>query len=130
MNDIGFYNKYLLLNNSYLVKHIVWNTVKKNKESKNINKIIDKELEKSKIKSSTNLSKPKVSKLLRSSLDLKKFLNKETNTELISECNKATNTEIVNKFDKKTNTEVIKSKVKFLNNENGSLINRIKNYKN
>jgi hypothetical protein len=130
MDDIGFYNKYLLLNNSYLVKHIVWNAVKKNKKSKNINKIIDKELEKSKIKSSINLSKPKVSKLLRSSLDLKKVLNKETNTELTSKCNKETNTEIVNKFDKETNTEVIKSKVKFLNNENGSLINRIKNYKN
>jgi hypothetical protein len=130
MDDIGFYNKYLLLNNSYLVKHIVWNAVKKNKKSKNINKIIDKELEKSKIKSSINLSKPKVSKLLRSSLDLKKVLNKETNTKLTSKCNKETNTEIVNKFDKETNTEVIKSKVKFLNNENGSLINRIKNYKN
>lgn len=130
MDDIGFYNKYLLLNNSYLVKHIVWSTVKKNKESKNLNKIIDRELENVKNASSKNVSKPKVSKLLRSSLETKKSFDKETNTELISKCNKQTNTEIINKFDKKTNTEIIKSKVKFLSNENGSLFNRIKNYKN
>ena len=94
MDDIGFYNKYLLLNNSYLVKHIVWSIVKKNKESKNLNKIIDRELENVK----------------------KKSFDKETNTELISKCNKTTNTEI--------------KRTKFLNNENGSLFNRLKNYKN
>ena len=116
MDDIGFYNKYLLLNNSYLIKHIVWNTVKKNKESKNLNKIIDRELEKSKVMHSKTLSKPKVSKLLRSSLELKKSVDKATNTETISKCNKVTNTEVI--------------KTKFRNNENGSLYNRLKNYKN
>ena len=116
MDDIGFYNKYLLLNNSYLVKHIVWNTVKKNKESKNLNKIIDKELEKSKVMHSKTLSKPKVSKLLRSSFEVKKLVDKSTNTL------------VINKVDKVTNTEI--KRREFLNNENGSLSNRLKNYKN
>lgn len=121
MDDIGFYNKYLLLNNSYLVKHIVWNTVKKNKESKNLNKIIDKELAKTKITQSKNaqcktLSKPKVSNLLRSSFEVKKLVDKTTNTL------------VVNKVDKDTNTEI--KRRKFLNNENASLFNRLKNYKN
>jgi len=132
MDDIGFYNKYLLMNNSYLVKHIVWDTVKKNKNSKNLNKIIDQELVEKKISKPKpnyeykNISK--VSKLLRNNIIIKNVSDKWINTENIIKIDQSTNTKNVNKLDKTTSTEI--KKYNFLNNENGSLYNRLKNYKN
>lgn len=44
MSDIGFYNKYLFINNSYLRSYIVRDTVRQYRNCKNINKLIDKKL--------------------------------------------------------------------------------------
>jgi len=130
MDDIGFYNKYLLINNSYLVKHIVWDTVKKNKDNKNLNKIIDEELNKKIINKPKYecKTKPKISKLLRNDIIVKNVSHKITNTDIIYKIDKTTNTGNVDKIDKSTTTKI--KQYKFFNNENGSLYNRLKNYKN
>lgn len=59
---MGFYNKYIFLNNSYLSMHIARQTYQKNKDYKNINDIIDIELNKQKIKNSLTTIKQKVQK--------------------------------------------------------------------
>ena len=60
--SMGFYNKYIFLNNSYLSMHIARQTYQKNKDSKNVNDIIDSELDKQKIKNSLTNIKQKVQK--------------------------------------------------------------------
>mgnify|MGYP001369378281 CR=1 FL=1 len=60
--SMGFYNKYIFLNNSYLSMHIARQTYQKNKDYKNINEIIDIELNKQKIKNSLTTIKQKVQK--------------------------------------------------------------------
>lgn len=46
MNDIGFYNKYILMSNSYQINYLVRKVVKnnKNKSNTNLNKLIEKEI--------------------------------------------------------------------------------------
>lgn len=143
-NDMGFYNKYIFLNNSYLTKHIARKTFIENKKKvQNVNKIIDNEI-------NSELSK----QMIRNSLvTLKRnmYLNtnkkiiekdtsiftktktvttefstphielkdKQTNTNKIS-CNEAKS---LNKFDKSTNTTP-KSIRKF-NSNNATLTKRI-----
>lgn len=43
---MGFYNEYILCNNSYLSLYIIRQTVKKNGNCKNINKLIEASLNK------------------------------------------------------------------------------------
>ena len=46
MNDMGFYNKYILMSNSYQINYLVRKVVKnnKNKCNVNLNKLIEKEI--------------------------------------------------------------------------------------
>lgn len=48
-NEIGFYNKYLLLNDSYLRSYVIRKTVKENGNCKNINSLIEMNLNYEKI---------------------------------------------------------------------------------
>jgi len=115
MDDNGFYNKYLFNNNSYLIKHIVWSTVKNNKNNINLNKVIEKELKNKNINYPKSIPKKyTISKLLRQKSRENRFCNITTNTETIIKINKSTNTEPVKQVDINI----------------GSLSNRLNNYKN
>lgn len=62
---IGFYNKYILLNNSYLSLHIVRQTVKKYGNCENLNDHIDSALNNINIKKELKLIKEKAKNKIR-----------------------------------------------------------------
>ena len=113
--SMGFYNKYIFLNNSYLSIHIARQIYQKNKKSKNIDELIDTELDKQKIKNSLTNIKQKVQKKISSR---KKIVikPKEDSLKIIEE---NTNENIIN-FKKE-------EKIKF-NSNNESITNRICNF--
>ena len=94
MDDIGFYNKYIFMSNSYQVNHLVRKIVKGNKNKSNnvLNSMIDKQI-KTLVKPKT-IEKKKIKKLVRFS-------------DSIQKCDKYTNTEVINKVSQSTNTEII-----------------------
>ena len=110
MSDIGFYNKYIFMSNSYEVNHLVRKIVKNNKNKCNnvLNSMIDKQIK--------NLVKPMV--IVKPS-SIKKKINKiVTFSDIIqNNCNKYTNTEIINKINQSTNTEIVSKNINTINFE-------------
>ena len=101
---MGFYNKYIFLNNSYLSMHIARQTYQKNKDSKNVNDIIDSELDKQKIKNSLTNIKQKVQKKKTIKKKIIIITPKVNSVKKIEE-------KIVKK-DKKINDKLIKKQMK------------------
>ena len=102
--SMGFYNKYIFLNNSYLSMHIARQTYQKNKDSKNVNDIIDSELDKQKIKNSLTNIKQKVQKKKTIKKKIIIITPKVNSVKKIEE-------KIVKK-DKKINDKLIKKQMK------------------
>lgn len=99
---MGFYNKYIFISNSYLQNHIVRNTVRKHKTSKDLDSYIDKSLSEAIAERGKYIVKQNISKQL---VCLRKTIHKyqyKLNTEIIKD-NIKKHKVLSNKF---TNTEV------------------------
>lgn len=89
---MGFYNKYIFLNNSYLSIYIARQIYQKNKKSKNLDDKIDTELDKQKIKNSLTNIKQKVQKkisdrkkiVIKPKVESLKIIEENTNENIIN----------------------------------------------
>ena len=139
--DIGFYNKHILYNNSYLKRYYINNIVRysidNNIQNNRMNNLIDRYLNINYYNTQKNSEKslPPIS-LKKSKVT---FADKSINTSNIKKCEISTNT--INKivYEKSTNTGkelsfnlkpiLKKSNVSYIfnnNNNDASIINRIK----
>ena len=128
--EFGFYNRFIYDNNSYLSLHVIRETYRNNKKRKNVNKIIDNELES--VKTNQNVKNSLKNIKLKASikrLNLHKKNDKSVNT-FIETFDKSTNTypleiniENANYLSKLTKSEIIASNK--YNSNNATLSNRI-----
>ena len=146
--DIGFYNKHLLRNDSYLKKYHINNIVRysldNNIKNTSMNNLIDIYLGANYYNKDTNYcNKKKKSQNILPPIFLKKtrvtFSDKSNNTSSIEKCERSSNTTNKIAYEKSTNTcKGLSYKIKPIlkksnqpyihnhNNYNASIINRIK----
>lgn len=127
MSDIGFYNKYLFINNSYLRSYIVRDTVKQYGNCKNINKLIDKKLNEIpiyKIKKKAEQKKVKFNtcNVVDNCCNTETFLKKDIGINTNSPNTNSPNTNKINEIGNNHNTKIFSNK-KINYNTNSSSAN-------
>ena len=121
-SNVGFYNKYIFNNNSYLSLHIIRDTCRNNPHSKNIDILIDDALQKNYMTQRLIIIKNKVKS--------KKVKFNISNNIPIKKNDKCINTGniMINQHTNTSPSLYYKKTMNKINSNNASLINRINRY--
>lgn len=121
-SNVGFYNKYIFNNNSYMSLHIIRDTCRNNPHSKNIDILIDDALQKNYMTQRLVIIKNKV-KSKKVKFNISDNIPIRKNDKCIN-----TGNMMINQHTNTSPSLYYKKTMNKINSNNASLINRINKY--